>query len=170
MSSAWVWSQYKGDFSEIGVTSPHPQNTSQQAAWIWSEYRGVKEATSQTPSVGEDEFSLAWVWCVFKGVTTAYDATHAPGAPELSSSPSTQSSPLEAGAISTPFKATSLLFYLALIALSVLFSLLSKIDYPTPSLSHSTSKGHDASCASTPDANLSAVLYVQKLAERIDCD
>ncbi|NBS35291.1 MAG: hypothetical protein EBS82_05550 [Methylocystaceae bacterium] len=170
MSLAWVWSQYKGVLSETGVTSPHPQNTPQQAAWIWSHYRGVQAETSPTPPVVDDEISLAWVWCAFKGVTTAYDATRTPETPKLSSPAAIESAPLEAGAVSTPSGASSLLFYLGLIALSVLFSLLSKIDYPTPSLPHSASKSHDASCASAPDANLSAILYVQKLAERVDCD
>ncbi len=170
MSLAWVWSQYQGVLSETGVTLPHPQNTPQPTAWIWSQYRGVQGETSLALPVEEDDISLAWVWCAFKGVTTDHDATHPHGTPKLSSSAPSETAQLKAGAISPPSAVTSLLFYLGLIALSALFSLLSKIDYPTSSLSHSASRGHDASCAKAPDAQLPAILYVQKLAERVDCD
>ena len=170
MSLAWVWSQYQGVLSETGTPLPHPQNTLQPTAWIWSEYRGTQGETSLALPVGEDDISLAWVWGTFKGFTTDHDATHTPGAPELSASPSIETAQLKAGAISPPSAVTSFLFYLGLIALSALFSLLSKIDYPTSSLSHSASRGYDASCEKAPDANLSAILYVQKLADRIDCD
>lgn len=170
MSLAWVWSQYQGVLSETGVTLPHPQNTPQPTAWIWSQYRGVQGETSLALPLAEDDISLAWVWRAFKGVTTDHDATHPHGTPELSSSASSETAQLKAGAISPPSAVTSLLFYLGLIALSALFSLLSKIDYPTSSLSHSASRSHDASCAKAPDAQLPAILYVQKLAERVDCD
>ncbi len=170
MSLAWVWSQYQGVLSETGVTLPHPQTTPQPTAWIWSQYRGVQGETSLALPLAEDDISLAWVWRAFKGVTTDHDATHPHGTPELSSSASSETAQLKAGAISPPSAVTSLLFYLGLIALSALFSLLSKIDYPTSSLSHSASRSHDASCAKAPDAQLPAILYVQKLAERVDCD
>ena len=170
MSLAWVWSQYQGVLSETGVTLLHPQNTPQPTAWIWSQYRGVQGESSLALPVEEDDISLAWVWRAFKGVTTDHDATHPHGTPELSSSASSETAQLKAGAISPPSAVTSLLFYLGLIALSALFSLLSKIDYPTSSLSHSASRGHDASCATAPDDQLPAILYVQKLAERVDCD
>lgn len=170
MSLAWVWSQYKACLSETDDLKTHPENISQPTAWIWSQYRGVQGETSQTLPILADEISLAWVWSVFKGVNIAYDDSNVTGAPKLSSSPSIDAAHLEINATSTPSVVTSLLFYLGLIALSFLFSLFSKIDYPTSSLSHSASKSHDALCALAPNPDLAAILYVQKLAETLNCD
>ena len=170
MSLAWVWSQYQGVLPEAGVLSPQPQNTLQPTAWIWSQYRGVQGETSQTRFTEDDEISLAWVWSAFKGVTPADETRHISGALEGSSSLSTQTAQVDAGAAAAPSAATPILFYLGLIALSALFALLSKIDYSEPSLLHLARNSHNASCAEAPDAKLSAILYVQKLAESVNCN